>query len=166
MANNNVVNKKLERNTLPTRFLITSNVDGRGVLRDGDDDDPAANVFNDDDNNDDEGDAAAIDTASDDASDDNTDADVAVGFDDDGDSADEDADAPDVDIASDDAVNDGPDADADADAAGFGFLQLCPLRFRLHFLASQICSHRWLLHSRSISHTSPSHLCVLQFCPL
>ena len=118
VENNDVVNKKLERNTLPTRFLITPNVDDRGVRRDGDDDDTSIDVSDDDNSNDDS--AAAVNTACDDAANDNPNADVAVGFDDDGDSADDDADALAVDIASDDAVDDDPEADADADvAAGF-----------------------------------------------
>ena len=88
MVNNNIVNKKLERNTLLTQFLITSNVDDRGVRRNGDDDDPAADVSDDNDNNDD--DAGA---------------DIAAGFDNDGDNADEDADAPAVDVASNDVAH-------------------------------------------------------------
>ena len=115
VENNDVVNKKLERNTLPTRFLITPNVDDKGVRRDGDDDDTAIDVSDDDNSNDDS--AAAVNTACDDAANDNPNADVAVGFDDDGDSAEDDADALAVDIASDDAVDDDPEADADADVA-------------------------------------------------
>ena len=65
MANNNVVNKKLERNTLLTRFLITSKVDDMGVGREGDDDDPAADFSNGDDNNDEDTDALAGNTAAD-----------------------------------------------------------------------------------------------------
>ena len=65
MANNNVVHKKLERNTLLTRFLITSNVDDRGVRRDGDDNDPAADVSDGDDSNDEDTDALAGITAAD-----------------------------------------------------------------------------------------------------
>ena len=63
-----------------TRLLIISNVDDRGVRRDGDDDDPAADVSNDDGNNGDDADAAT-DAASDDVADDNRD--VAFDFDDD-----------------------------------------------------------------------------------
>ena len=66
MASNNVVNKKLKRNTLLTRFLITSNVDDRGVRRDGDDNDPAADVSDGDDSNDEDTDALAGITAADD----------------------------------------------------------------------------------------------------
>ena len=65
MANNNIVNKKRERNTFLTRFLITSDVDDIGVRRDGDDDDPAADVSNGDDNNDEDTDALAGNTAAD-----------------------------------------------------------------------------------------------------
>ena len=63
MANSNVLNKKLERNTLLTRFLITSDVDDRRFRRDGDDDDPAADVSDDDNNNDEDTDALAGNTA-------------------------------------------------------------------------------------------------------
>ena len=97
----------LEGNTLLTRFLITSDVSDRGVRRDKDDDDPAADVSDSDDNNDD----VAADTADDDPDDD---ANVSVGFDDDGDSANEDAVTPVVDVASDDAAADDPDADPTA----------------------------------------------------
>ena len=112
MANSNVVNKKLQRNTLLTRFL-TSNLGDWGVRRDGDDDDPAADVSDNDDNNDD---ATAADPSDDDtgAGDPDDDANVSIGFDDDGDGADEDADAPAVDIAFDDAADDDPDADITA----------------------------------------------------
>ena len=65
MANSNVVNKKLERNTLLTRFLITSDVDDRRVRRDGDNDDPAADVSDDDNNNDEDTDVLAGNTAAD-----------------------------------------------------------------------------------------------------
>ena len=65
MASNNVVHKKLKRNTLLTRFLITSNVDDRGVRRDGDDNDPAADVSDGDDSNDEDTDALAGITAAD-----------------------------------------------------------------------------------------------------
>ena len=91
MANNKVVNEKLERNIFPTRFLTTSIVNGRGVRRDGDGDDLVADVSDDDDSNNDAADAPAVDIAADDP---DTDADLAAGFDDDSDSADEYTDAP------------------------------------------------------------------------
>ena len=65
MANNDVGNKTVERNTLLTRFLITSNIDDGGVRTDGDDDDPAADVSDDDDNNDKDTDVPAGNTAAD-----------------------------------------------------------------------------------------------------
>ena len=99
VENNDVVNKKLERNTLPTRFLITPSVDDRGVRRDGDDDDTAVDVSDDDNCNDDS--AAAVDIACDDAANDNHNADVAAGFDDDSNSVDGDADASAGNIAAD-----------------------------------------------------------------
>ena len=91
LANNKVVNEKLERNVFPTRFLTTSSVNDRGVRRDGDGDDLVADVSDDDDSNNDAADALAVDIAADDP---DTDADLAAGFDDDGDSADEYTDAP------------------------------------------------------------------------
>ena len=102
MANSNLESEKLDRNTLLTRFLISSNVDDKGVWRDGEDDNDAAN-------------AAAADD-----SDPDVDPNVAVGFDDDRDGADEVANTPAGNTAADDAAGDDPDADPDADvAAGF-----------------------------------------------
>ena len=95
MANNKVVNEKLERNIFPTRFLTTSSVIDRGVRRDRDGDDLVADVSDDHDSNNGAADALAVDIASDNAADDpDTDADLAAGFDDDSDSADEYTDAP------------------------------------------------------------------------
>ena len=65
MANNDVGNKTVERNTLLTKFLITSNVDDGGVRTDGDHDGPAADVSDDDDNNDKDTDVPAGNTAPD-----------------------------------------------------------------------------------------------------
>ena len=50
----------------------------------------------------------------------------------------------------------------------FCVLHFFPLQVRLHFLASQICSQSWSLHSRCISHTSTLslHFCFLQLLPL
>ena len=110
-----------ERNTLLTRFLITSDIDDRGVCRDKDDDDPAADVSDNDDNNDD----TAADTAADDPDDD---ANVSVGFDDDGDNVDKYTNAPACNTAADDKcdgddgngegrINDKGDCDSDCNRA-------------------------------------------------
>ena len=130
MANSNVASSKLERNTLLTRFLISSNFDDRGVCADGEDDiaaddaaddpdaDANANVavgFDDDgDSADEDVDATADNTANDDAATDDDaddDPDVAVGFDDDDDDVDEDTDAPTGSTVADDAAADDSDAD-------------------------------------------------------
>ena len=100
MAKNNVENKKLDRNTLLTRFLISSNVHDRGICGDGEYDNDLANA------------AAANDPDAD------VDANVAVGFGANCDGADEVANTPAGNNAADNG--DDPDVDPDVDvAAGF-----------------------------------------------
>ena len=99
MAKNNVENKKLDRNTLLTRFLISSNVHDGGVCGDGEYDNDIANA------------AAANDPDA------GVDANVAVGFGANCDGADEVANAPAGNNAADNVAGDDPNVDPDVDVA-------------------------------------------------